>query len=177
MFLNALLFSAAVVTVSPKFPLVIEHEDLSIEFSPRTPEQMGSFYEARGFPREVREVLQQQCFITVKIRNHSQKKIWLDLAEWQFSVNGKVIQREHRDYWKQRWQAMNVPLRYQSTFRWTLIPESLDYLPGEEEGGNLVLPFTRGKMTLDAKFATGKDKDGEPIHIHFDQLYCAEDRK
>ncbi|MCK5001939.1 MAG: hypothetical protein KAJ92_06085 [Gammaproteobacteria bacterium] len=175
MFLNALLFSAATVAASPKFPLVVNHELMSIEFAPRKPEQMGSFYEARGFPREMREVLKQQCFITVKIHNNSQKKIWLDLANWQFSVNGKPLKREHRDVWKQHWQAMNVPLRFQSTFRWTLIPETLDYLPGEEEGGNLVLPFTKEKITLDAKFATGENRDGKPIHIHFEQLYCAED--
>lgn len=174
MFLTALLFSAATVAASPKFPLVVNHEYMSIEFAPRKAEQMGSFYEARGFPREMREVIQQQCYITVKIHNTSQKKIWLDMADWQFSINGKALKREHRDVWKQRWQAMNVPLRYQSTFRWTLIPETLDYLPGEEEGGNILLPFTKDKITLDATFATGEDKQGEPIQIHYEQLYCAE---
>ena len=168
----ALIFSAA---LTAQAPLMVVNEHLTIEFKPRKPEQMGSFYEARGFPREMREVIQQQCYITVKIHNTSQKKIWLDLADWQFSINGKALKREHRDFWKQRWQAMNVPLRYQSTFRWTLMPETLDYLPGEEEGGNILLPFTKEKITLDATFATGEDKQGERIHIHYEQLYCAED--
>lgn len=155
--------------------LKIVHDQLTIKFRPRTSEQMGSFYEARGFPKAMRNIIREQCFITVNIKNISKKKIWLDLSDWQFSVNGKPIKREHRDQWKQRWQDMGIPLRFQSTFRWTLIPETLDYLPGEREGGNIVLPFTRGKITLDAKFKTGEDKKGKVIHIHYDQLYCAGD--
>lgn len=160
---------------SVKPSLSVKHELLTIKFVPRSADQMGSFYEARGFPKPMREVLETQCFITVGIRNLSQQKIWLDLADWKFSVNGQPLKREHRDYWKKRWQAMDVPLPHQSTFRWTLIPETLDYLPGEREGGNLVLPYTKEKITLDARFKTGDDKQGEVIHIHYDQLYCAKD--
>jgi hypothetical protein len=172
----SMIFSAALAAQAIA-PLAVVEDQLTIEFKPRSPEQMVSFYEARGFPQSMRDILRQQCFITVGIRNTSQHKIWLNLDDWKFSVNGKPIEREHRDQWKQRWQEMNIPLRYQATFRWTLIPEMLDYLPGEYEGGNLVLPFTREKITLDATFATGDNKQGEPIRIHYDQLYCAEDAK
>lgn len=157
--------------------LAVKHELMTIRFKPRKPNQMGSFYEARGFPRPMRDVIHKQCYITAIIHNTSKEKIWLDLSDWKFSVNGKPLKREHRNYWKKRWQEMGIPLRYQSTFRWTLIPEELDYLPGEKEGGNLVLPFTKGKITLDATFKTGADKKGEVIRIHYDQLYCAEDTK
>jgi len=170
----ALIFSAALAAQTTA-PLAVVNEQLTIEFAPRTPEQMASFYEARGFPEAMRDILKKQCFITVGITNTSQQKIWLNLADWKFSVNGQAIKREHREQWKQRWQTMNIPLRFQSTFRWTLIPETLDYLPGEHEGGNLILPFSKEKITLDATFATGDNKQGEPIHIHYDQLYCAED--
>ncbi len=166
---------AAEDPVSATQPMIVVNEYLTIEFTPRTPDQMGSFYEARGFPKPMRDILHKQCFITVGIHNTSQKRIWLNLDDWKFSVNGKEIKRAHRDQWKQRWQDMGIALRHQSTFRWTLIPESLDYLPGEDEGGNLILPFSKEKITLDAKFATGENRDGKVIHIHYDQLYCAED--
>ena len=156
-------------------PLAIKTSELEIRFIPRTPNQMMSFYEARGFPKEMRDLLKKQCFITVGITNTSNTKIWLDLSDWQFSVNGKVIRREHRDSWKKRWQAMNIPLSKQSTFRWTLIPETLDYLPGEREGGNLVLPFVPDYFSLTAHFATGENREGKTITIHTDKLYCAED--
>ena len=170
------MISASIVLAAPPElkPLAVVHEQMTIEFAPRTPNQMLSFYEARGFPKAMRDILYQQCFITIRVHNISQKKIWLELADWKFSVDGKPLKREHRDYWKQRWQAMDVPLSYQSTFRWTLFPETRDSLPGEQDGGNLVLPRVKGKITLDAKFKTGEDKQGEVIEIHYDKLYCAE---
>lgn len=153
----------------------IKTADLEITFIARTANQMGSFYEARGFPQNMRDILKKQCFITVGIQNNSNKKIWLDLANWKFSAAGKPIQRDHRDTWKQRWQKMGIPLNKQSTFRWTLIPEQLDYLPGEHEGGNIVLPFTRETISLTATFATGENKQGKKITIKTDKLFCAED--
>ena len=158
-------------------PLLITTDELQIRFTPRTPDQMASFYEARGFPGEMRELLKQQCFITVGIRNTSQKKIWLDLANWRFSVNGRELKRAHRDEWKSRWQSMNIPLSKQSTFRWTLLPESLDYLPGEYEGGNIILPFSAQPIQLEARFLTGDRKQGKPIIIKTNRLFCAKDKK
>ncbi len=173
--LNTLQLLVVITSIQVAQPVALKTAELEITFTPRTPNQMASFYEARGFPAEMRNILKQQCFITVGILNNSQTKIWLDLSRWQFSAGGKVLKREHRDSWKQRWQAMNIPLSKQSTFRWTLIPETLDYLPGEHEGGNIVLPFTDKAITLKAEFATGENKQGKTITISTDKLYCAED--
>jgi len=156
-------------------PVIVRTTDLEIDFTPRTPNQMASFYEARGFPKAMRDVLKQQCFITVGITNTSNTKIWLDGSNWRFSAAGKPLKREHRDYWKNRWQNMGMPLSKQSTFRWTLIPETLDYLPGEHEGGNIVLPFTDKAISITATFSTGKNKLGKKITINTDKLFCAED--
>ncbi len=166
-----------ITNVQAAAPIMIKTPELEIDFTPRSPQQMGSFYEARGFPKEMRDILKKQCFITVGILNTSNKKIWLDLSDWKFSAAGKVIDREHRDVWKKRWQNMDMPLSKQSTFRWTLIPETLDYLPDEHEGGNIILPFTDKPISLTATFATGENKQGETITITTDKLFCAEDAK
>lgn len=158
-------------------PVVIKTSEMEIYFKPRTANQMGAFYEARGFPKEMRDVLRQQCFITVGIYNKSNKKIWLDMSNWKFTVGGKPIKREHRDTWKQRWQNMGIPLSKQSTFRWTLIPETLDYLPGEREGGNILLPFTDKRIGITATFSTGENKQGKKIVISTDKLFCAKDEE
>jgi hypothetical protein len=121
------------------------------------------------------DILSRQCFITVRIHNKSRDKIWHDLANWQFSHNGKPLKREHRNYWLDKWQSMNMPQASISTFRWTLIPETLDYLPDEEEGGNIILPRVSGPITVKASFATGDDKHGPVLSIEYDALYCAED--
>ena len=133
-----------------------------------------SFYEARGFPRPMIELLSRQCFITVSIHNKSKKKIWHDLAAWRFSHNGKPLKREHRNYWLDKWHSMDMPLASISTFRWTLIPETLDYLPDEAEGGNIILPRVKGKVSVKASFATGDDRQGDAISIEYDALRCAE---
>jgi hypothetical protein len=156
-------------------PVIIKTTELELEFTARSPNQMASFYEARGFPKAMLSILKQQCFITVGITNTSNQKIWLDLSNWTFSSAGKPLKREHRDYWKNRWQNMNIPLSKQSTFRWTLIPETLDYLPGEREGGNIILPFTKETITLEATFATGENKQGKTITINTDKIFCAQD--
>ena len=156
-------------------PLILKTPEIEIDFTPRTPNQMSSFYEARGFPKEMLEILKQQCFITVGILNTSNTKIWLDLKSWQFNAAGKPIKRETRDVWKKLWQEMDIPLNKQATFRWTLIPETLDYLPDEHEGGNIILPFTNKPLSLTATFATGENKQGKIITITTDKLFCAED--
>ena len=148
---------------------------LSVEFQPRTPDQMRAFYSARGFPRSMVELLAEQCFITVRIHNTSSEVLWLDLANWRFSAAGQPVTRFHRDYWKTRWQEMEVPLASQSTFRWTLLPERLDFQPDEQEGGNIILPRTREPLSVQAEFASGADRRGPPLRLRFDQLYCAED--
>lgn len=156
-------------------PVIIKTPEMELAFVPRSPNQMSSFYEARGFPKMMLETLKGECFITVGIQNNSDTKIWLDLSNWEFSSAGKTLTRESRDYWKQRWQTLNAPLNKQSTFRWTLIPETLDYLPGEHEGGNIILPFSKDYITLKATFATGENKQGKTITITTDKLFCAED--
>lgn len=156
-------------------PITVTTPELAIDFTPRTPNQMSSFYEARGFPKEMLTILKQQCFITVGILNTSDTKIWLDLDNWHFSAEGQSIKRETREIWKKRWQEMAIPLNKQATFRWTLIPETLDYLPGEHEGGNIILPFTNKPLNVTATFTTGENKQDKIITISTDQLFCAED--
>ena len=166
---------AVVTNIQVTQPVIIKTPEMDIKFTSRTPNQMGSFYEARGFPKNMRDILKQQCFITVGIRNKSQSKIWLDLSNWQFSADAKPLKREHRDYWKKRWQDMNIPLSKQSTFRWTLLPESLDYLPNEYEGGNIILPFTDRPISISMTFATGENKNGKTLTLNTDRIFCAED--
>jgi hypothetical protein len=169
-----ILLAAAVSTTASETP-GISTEDIAIEFAPRTPDQLMSFYEARGFPSEMIDILSKQCFITVRIHNKSSTKIWHELGNWHFSHNGRPLQREHRNYWLDKWRAMDMPLASISTFRWTLLPETLDYLPDEEEGGNIILPRVDGPISVKASFATGDDRQGKVIDIEYDRLYCAED--
>ena len=147
---------------------------LHIRLEPRTPQQMAAFYEARGFDRAMIDVLRTQCYITVLIENRSQDILWLDLAQWRFANADGEVSRPDRNSWKERWQTMDIPLAHQSTFRWTLLPERLDFRPGEREGGNIVLPRLGKPLRIDARFERGKDRDGQPIDLTVDAVFCAE---
>jgi hypothetical protein len=158
-----------------EFPHIIQQDDVKLELMPRSPEQIASFYEARGFPQEMIDVLRQQCFITVRIHNRRDELLWLELENWDLSNAGKPIQRAHRDEWKRRWQQMKMPLPAQSTFRWTLLPEVLDYLPDEQESGNIIIPRVHGNIRLSAEFATGEDRSGRRIRFDYDRLSCVDE--
>jgi len=151
-----------------------ESDKLIVNLSPRTPQQIAAFYEGRGFSDAMIAVLREQCFITVFIKNKSRDIIWLDLAHWQFKNSEGEITRRDRNYWKARWQEMAIPLAHQSTFRWTLLPEQLDFLPDEREGGNIVLPRDDQPISIQARFDTGQDRGGDPIEISLENIRCAD---
>ena len=146
---------------------------MTLQIGPRTPEQIAAFYAARGFQADMVEVLRQQCYLTVFLHNKSQDILWLDLQNWEFDNPAGRLERLHRDHWRKRWQAMDIPLAHQSTFRWTLLPERLDFLPGEREGGNLILPRLDQPFRIRARFATGADGSGPPIQVEFKRVECA----
>ena len=153
----------------------VENSLFSFRLKPRTPEQMVAFYEARGFPKSALNLIKKTCYLTGIVHNKSTDTIWLELKYWRFYTDQREIKRFDRRYWNAQWDWINLPPAYRSTFRWTLIPETLDYLPGEEEGGNILLPFTKDFISVRATFSTGENKQGKKITISTDNLFCAED--
>lgn len=156
-------------------PREINTDDFRLVFRPRTPQQISAFYEARGFPKPALELLRNLCFITVSFKNKSRNIIWLDLNQWRFYTQNSVVLRIHRQEWPVRWERLEIPRGLQATFRWTLLPESLDFRPQEMEGGNIILPRINGPMTLTASFPTGRNQKGPPLKFTLQNLTCAID--
>lgn len=146
---------------------------LKIKFSPVAPEKIAAFYEGRGFSRPMINILKQHCFITIGIHNKSNDIIWLDISNWSFTNKTGPIKRINRAQWKFIWKEMNIPLAHQSTFRWTLLPEQLDFRSNEHEGGNITLPYSKHPFTLTAEFRTKADKSGKPIKVKLQGIQCA----
>jgi hypothetical protein len=156
-------------------PPLYDSPELAVGLMPRPPQQIAAFYEARGFSKPMVEKLKQQCFITVWVHNKSSQVIWLELSQWQFSDTDGMVARRDRHYWKTVWNEMQIPLAHQSTFRWTLLPEVLDFQPDEREGGNIILPRDDKPIQIEATFPTRADKSGTPITISFNNIQCAKD--
>ncbi|MCG6885809.1 MAG: hypothetical protein LJE74_01210 [Proteobacteria bacterium] len=153
----------------------IDNADFRLVLIPRTPEQMAAFYEARGFPKPALQLLRNLCFITIGFKNKSRDIIWLNLDKWYFYTNNSFVQRIHRSEWPARWKRLELPKNLQATFRWTLLPETLDFRPQEEEGGNIILPRLTTPITLVASFPRGRNKQHPPLEVTVDKLSCAVD--
>lgn len=146
--------------------------NLRISILLRNPQQIAAFYEGRGFSKAMIAQLAQSCFMTIGIHNKSNKVLWHDLETWTFTRNNKIIKPFNRKYWKTMWLKMGISQAHQSTFRWTLLPEALDFRSNEHEGGNIILPYSKHAYTLNATFKTLKDKSGKPIHVKIENIKC-----
>ncbi len=151
----------------------LDNKQLKISIVPRTAEQIGAFYEGRGFSKKMINILKQQCFLTVIIKNKSKNIIWHNLSNWRFESNNTDIMRYDRSYWKNKWQKMQIPQAHQSTFRWTLLPETLDFRSNEAEGGNIILAYTRTPISLTAVFKTKVDSAEKPVNVKINNIRCA----
>ena len=161
---------------APPTKVNFENAQLRIGMTARTPQQMQGFYEGREFPKAMIAEIRKQCFLTTYVRNKTNTILWYDLNNWSFEHAGKPLVRIDREQWKQLWQEMQAPMPSQSPFRWTLIPEQLDFRPNEGEGGNITLPRVSGPITVTARFVIGEDPSkGEPIEIKLPPIHCAED--
>lgn len=184
-FISPVLFLLGVLPASAQDgPLAqlsgrVEHDDsrLNVTLVPRAPQQMAAFYEGRGFPDAMIDLTRRYCFITVVLQNKTEDILWHELERWRFvTADGTTIIRRTRDWWQTQWERMQAPLPSRSTFRWTLLPERLDFRPGEREGGNITLVRTGEPLRLIARFATGKERNGEEIELRLDGLRCAGDQ-
>lgn len=152
----------------------IDNKDFTLRLAPRTPNQMAAFYEARGFPKFAVDEIKQTCFITVGLRNNSNTIVWFDLSNWHFTTAKGPLQRILREDWKKRWNELGLDERFQSTFRWTLAPEQLDFRPNEREGGNLTLPRTDDPITITGSITVGKHRNRQ-YDVKFENIHCAQD--
>ena len=153
----------------------VENDLFKMRLMPRTAEQMAAFYEGRGFPKPAINKIKQACFITVIIRNKSNKVLWLELSNWHFFSKQGEFARLERPYWKEQWSRLNLPQSHQATFGWTLLPEERNLQPNESVGGNITLPKIDLPIEVEANFITGTTKRGPLIKARFENIRCARD--
>ena len=153
-----------------------ENEHFSLRLSLRTPDQLAAFYEARGFPDNAINIIRNTCFIGIGLRNKGKNIIWFNLDNWHFTNKDGKIKRILRRDWKETWNKQGLPKRFQSTFRWTLMPEQLDFQAYEGEGGNITLPKMDKPFDINATIYTGRKKENM-FKIEFKNITCADDPK
>lgn len=152
-----------------------EDNDIMFRIVGRTPENISAFYQGREFSKQAIDEILKTCYVTVIVKNKTQTTLWLELDNWVFSRNGKTIERIKRDYWKNRWDEINLKRAHRSTFGWTLMPESRDLRADEGVGGSIVIPAQSEPFTLTANFHTKPDKSGPIKTVTIHGAKCVED--
>jgi hypothetical protein len=182
----ALSFTASISTTaainnaakkkSPRY----EDDEIYMRIVLRTPEQLTAFYIGREFKQEAIDEILKTCYITPIIKNKKLDALWLELDNWEFYVESKAdekgdnkpIERIKRDYWKAIWKKVDLPQAHQSTFGWTLMPETRDLRFDEGVGGSVVLPMQSEPFTIKANFRTGLNKQGKSRSVILKNISC-----
>ncbi|NWG87098.1 MAG: hypothetical protein HXY26_06235 [Hydrogenophilaceae bacterium] len=150
----------------------IARDGMVMSIGMRNSEGVTAFYAARGFSKEMLEVIGQSCFVGVGIYNERRDTLWLELANWRFTdAAGREVKRITRPEWDARWDKMNAPFAARAAFDWTQLPESRDLQPGEPVGGNVAVVAPAGEFSLAARFRAG---NGEVIEVTVPGLRCQE---
>lgn len=156
-------------------PPVFENDHFRLRLRARTPNQIAAFYEARGFPKFAIDKLKHVCFIGIGLKNKTRDIVKFDLANWRFHNREGAIKRYRREDWRKTWLNLGLAQRFQSTFRWTLMPERLDFQAFETEGGNIILPRSDLPFTVNATVIAGKKN--QAYKIEFNNVQCANDTR
>lgn len=153
-------------------PIKISNPTLDFRVYTRSQEDMAAFYEGRGFSAKLIHSLKDACFFTVIVKNKSNNILWLEPASWPVTlVPGKKAQQLGQQFWRQRWQKLAIAKSSQSTFRWTLLPDSRDLRPDENVGGNYILQATTSKIKLTPVFRIGA-KGKTSLRLATQTLQC-----
>ena len=174
--ISLFVFNTAVVAAE-KYRPKYEDDEIMFRIIGRTPENISGFYQGREFNQQAIAEILNTCYVTVIVKNKTQTTLWLELDNWQFSRNGKPIKRIKRDYWRKRWDIINLNQAHRSTFGWTLMPDTRDLRADEGVGGSIVIPKQSAPFTVTANFRTKPDKSGPIKTVTINGAKCVEDIK
>ena len=169
-----LLIAGNTSFAAEKYRPKYEDADIMFRIVGRTPENISAFYQGREFKQEAIDVILNTCYVTVIIKNKTTTTLWLELDNWNFTRNKTKIPRIKRDYWKKRWDKINLNQAHRSTFGWTLMPESRDLRAEEGVGGSIVIPIQNKPFTITANFHTRPDKSGPLKTVTIQGAKCVE---
>ncbi len=147
------------------------HQGISLRLVQRLPDQTRAYFLAKGFPRNVADMLATSCFFGSMFRNDGSLPMDFDLRQWKVVHNGRETGLKVREIWKQKFQGRkDIPRSARIALNWSLMPTVQHFEPGDYNWGMTVYGLPPGEtFDLHLKIVL----DGKPLETVIPGLQCA----
>ncbi|MEA3278717.1 MAG: hypothetical protein U9Q81_26140 [Pseudomonadota bacterium] len=146
---------------------------ISIELVQRLPDQTRAFFLGRGFPGEAADLVGRSCVFQTIFRNDGERPVAYDLDDWAVLFRGSRLPLQTRKTWEKEWQAKGIDQAARIAFRWSLLPTTQGFEPGDYNWGMTSFGLSPGeRFDLELVISVG----GERVVGEIPALVCAADR-
>jgi len=131
-------------TISPETQLIewkfIEH-NFELKLIQRLPDQTRSFFEARGFPKNITNDIANSCVFQTISRNNSKDKsqsIQVSLKNWKIKTDQKTQPIKLKEDWQKQWTNSNLKPAAKLAFRWATFPTEQSFEPSGDYNWGMI---------------------------------------
>jgi len=147
---------------------------VSLQLVQRLPDQTRAFFQARGFSGAAAERIANACIFQTIFRNESEQPLSYRLDDWRIlhrGASGKLMTRER---WDAVWQEGEASQAARIALRWSLLPTSQRFEPGDYNWGMTGFGLPSGS-TFDLEMVLRLG--GEKLTRTIDGIVCPPDRE
>jgi hypothetical protein len=148
------------------------HDGIALRLAQLLPDQTRAFFLGRGFAEDVADRVARSCVLQTIFRNDGTRVVEYDLASWSIIRPSERLALRTREVWDREWQAQGIAESPRIAFRWSLLPTTQRYEPGDYSWGMTSFglpPGERFDLSLTVQV------DGEPVSVVIPAIQCATD--
>jgi hypothetical protein len=151
-----------------------ETAGIQVRLTQISPDQVRSFYQARGFSPQTAERYASECVFMTVVRNIGDTTIQHRLADWRYEVAGQPPRAiRGKTDWERLWKRQGVSESARIAFTWAQFPAIQAFAPGDWNQGMTAYNVPHGSH-FDLSFvwqAGGKTHSGK-----LEQVRCADEQ-
>ena len=131
-------------TTAPETGLIewtLTDNNLELKLIQRLPDQTRSFFEARGFPRDITDNIAKSCVFQTIARNTSKENnqvIHISLKTWLIKINNHSQTVKFKENWDSEWNTGQVTPASRLAFRWATFPTEQSYQPSGDYNWGMI---------------------------------------
>ena len=145
---------------------------VSLQLVQRLPDQTRAFFLGRGFGTEEADRIARSCVFQTIFRNDGKLPVEYDMNDWNAVSQGKRLPIQTREAWDRTWQEQNIQQGPRIAFRWSLLPTTQQFEPGDYNWGMTSYGLPPG-VQFDLSLLI--QVDGKTIGGRIPSVQCAAD--